>query len=80
MESPSSAFQGHFLGPHSRPAPLLPHGLCLLTVLTLFGGKEVGELWHFLPWVDSCPRPSATFRGPSNSSGMGVGGLPTQGS
>lgn len=58
----------------SRLAPWVPYGLCPLTVLTPFGGKEVGELWHFLSWVHSCPTPSATFKGPSNSSEMGVGG------
>lgn len=77
MEVPSSAFQGRFLWTHSCPAPLLPYGVCPLTVLTLFDGKEVGELWHFLSWVHSCPRPSATFKVPSNNSEMGVGGLPT---
>lgn len=74
METPFFCLSGLLPLSLSRLAPLVPYGLCPLTVLTPFGGKEVGELWHFLSWVHSCPTPSATFKGPSNSSEMGVGG------
>lgn len=74
MEIPFFCLSGLLPLPLSCLAPLVPYGLCPLTVLTPFGGKEVGELWHFLSWVHSCPTPSATFKGPSNSSEMGVGG------
>lgn len=74
METPFFCLSELLPLPLSRLAPLVPYGLCPLTVLTPFGGKEVGELWHFLSWVHSCPTPSATFKGPSNSSEMGVGG------
>lgn len=44
MQALSSALQGHCL------ASSLLYWPCPLTVLTQFGGKEVGEPWHFLSW------------------------------
>ena len=55
METPFFCLLGSL--PHSLRAPLLSHRLFPLTVLTLSGGKEVGELWHFLPWLTVVPDP-----------------------